>query len=262
MNKASVVIRNRNEAFYLRKSLEILNTVYKDDIQEIIIVDNESSDDSLKIAKDQGCRIVEITDFTYGKAINLGISEARSNFILLLSAHAVPLGNSFFKNSMKQIEINPNVAGIRFINSISNYERALENNFEVEDPLRFGLMAGCCLINKNVWNTIRFNESLPFSEDKEWSLRAKNAGYDILDFNEGFFYFINRDKNSLVSRYRNETLAEYQLHNKKFPSKIKIFLSFLYSAFGKNTASFFNKLDYEYRIMKAKFYISHKLKNK
>lgn len=262
MNKASVIIRNRNEAFYLQKSLEILNKVYKDNIHEIIIVDNESSDDSLKIAKDQGCRIVKITDFTYGKAINLGISEAQSNFILLLSAHAVPVGNNFFKNSLKQIALNPKVAGIRYINSISNYERALKNDFKVENPLRFGLAAGCCMINKHVWEKIRFDETLSASEDKEWSLRAKNAGYEILDFNEGFFYFIKRDKNSLVSRYRNETLAEYQLHNKKFPSRNKIILSFLYSGFIKNAADFFKKLDYDFRIMKSKFYISHKLKNK
>lgn len=262
MNKVSVVIRNRNEAFYLKKSLEILNKVYKKDILEIIVIDNESTDDSLEVAEAQGCRILKIFDFTYGKAINLGVSEAQSDFVLLLSAHAVPVGNSFFENSLEQMMMNPKVAGIRFINSISNYERALKNNFKIEDPLRFGLAAGCCMINKRVWNTYKFDETLPASEDKEWSLRVNNAGYDILDFNEGFFYFINRDQNSLVSRFRNETLAEYQLHNKKFPSRLKIFLSFLYSALIKNTAAFFKKIGYDYRIMKAKFYISHKLKNK
>jgi rhamnosyltransferase len=262
LNKVSVVIRNRNEAFYLKKSLEILNTVYKKDILEIIVIDNESNDNSLKVAEDHGCRIVKITDFTYGKAINMGISEAKSNIVLLLSAHAVPVGNSFFKNSLEQIKLNPKVAGIRFINSISNYERAIKNEFKVKDPLRFGLMAGCCLINKKIWEIIKFDECLSFSEDKEWSLNAINAGYDILDFNEGFFYFINRDHNSLVSRFRNETLAEYQLHNKKFPSRFRIFLSFLYSALMKNTVTFFKKMSYDYRIMKAKFYISHKLRNK
>ena len=260
MNKVSVVIRNRNEAFYLKKSLEILNAVYKDDIFEIIVVDNESTDDSLGIAKKQGCRIVKITDFTYGKAINLGINEAQSNFVLLLSAHAVPIGNSFFKNSTSEMERNPDVAGIRYVNSISNYERALKNDFKVEDPLRFGLMAGCCLINKKIWETIKFDESLSFSEDKEWSLRAINAGYDILDFNEGFFYFINRDKNSLVSRFRNETLAEYRLHKKEFPSKFKIFLSFLIDAFFQNGINSLKEIKFQWSKFKAKIEISEKLK--
>ncbi len=255
-----MVIRNRNEAFYLKKSLEILNEVYSDDVLEIIIVDNESTDESLKVAEEYGCRIVKITDFTYGKAINLGISEVRSNLVLLLSAHAVPIGNSFFKNSREQMELNPKLAGIRYINSISNYERALKNDFKVTDPLRFGLMAGCCLVNKKVWETLKFDESLSFSEDKEWSLRAKNSGYDILDFNEGFFYFINRDQNSLVSRYRNETLAEYQLHKKKFPSRLKIFLSFINDAFFTNTIKFLKEIRFQWKRLETKIEISQILK--
>lgn len=261
MNKVSVVIRNRNESFYLKKTLEILKSVYEKDILEIILIDNESTDDSLQVARDHGCRILKIIEFTYGKAINLGISEARSNFVLLLSSHAVPIGNSFFENSIKHMVSNPNVAGIRYINSISNYERALENNFKVKNPLRFGLAAGCCMINRKIWKQYKFDESLSANEDKEWSLRTNTAGYDILDMNEGYFYFINRNQDSLVSRFRNETLADYQLNNKNFPSRFKILLSFVYSVTVKNTAEFFKKMNYDYKIMKAKFYISHKLKN-
>lgn len=261
MNKVSIVIRNRNEAFYLQKTLDILNSVYEKDILEILLIDNESTDDSLQVARNHGCRILKITEFTYGKAINLGISEARSNFVLLLSAHAVPIGNSFFENSITKMVSNPKVAGIRYINSISNYERALKNNFKVKDPLRFGLAAGCCMINRKIWKQYKFDESLSANEDKEWSLRTNTDGYDILDMNEGYFYFINRNQDSLVSRFRNETLADYQLNNKKFPSRLKILMSFVYSIAVKNTAEVLKKMSYDYKIMKAKFYISHKLKN-
>jgi rhamnosyltransferase len=261
LNKVSVVIRNRNEAFYLQKTLEILNSVYEKDILEIILIDNESTDDSLQIASDHGCRILKIIEFTYGKAINQGISEARSNFVLLLSSHAVPVGNSFFKNSIKLMVSNSKISGIRYINSISNYERALKNNFKVNDPLRFGLAAGCCMINRKVWEKYKFDESLSANEDKEWSLRTTTAGYYILDMNEGYFYFINRSQNSLVSRFRNETLADFQLNNKNFPSRFKIFLTFVYSVTVKNTVEFFKRMRYDYKIMKAKFYISDKLKN-
>ena len=67
----SIVIRNKNEAFYLNRVLHILTTIYSHDFDEIIIVDNNSTDDSLAVAKKYNCKVVNISNFTYGKAINL-----------------------------------------------------------------------------------------------------------------------------------------------------------------------------------------------
>ena len=118
-------------------------------------------------------------------------------------------------------------AGIRFINSAKNFERALESNFEVKQPLDFGLMAACCLVSKRAWEQIKFDESLPFSEDKEWSDRVTERGFKIYDFNETFFYEIKRNQASQLNRIKNETLAHFQLHKElKFPNKIKLIFLF------------------------------------
>ena len=144
----SVVIRNKNEAKLLERTLKVLTKFYKNDIDEIILVDNNSTDKSVEIANQYNCKIVHIDKFTYGKAINLGIESAKNDIILLLSSHAIPIGNSFFKNSIQFITEKNDWAGIRFINSAKNFERALESNFEVKQPLDFGLMAACCLVSK------------------------------------------------------------------------------------------------------------------
>lgn len=259
LNKVSIVIRNKNEAAYLETTLKILTELYAEDVYEIILIDNESTDGSVEVARRYGCIVHEITDFTYGKAINMGIQKASSNYVLLLSSHAVPIGQGFFSNSINYMALNPKTAGIRFVNSISNYKRALENNLKVKEPLKFGLMAGCCLVNKIVWKEIKFDEKLAFSEDKEWSLRVMNAGYEIADLNESFFYFINRSRKSLINRYRNETLEEYRLHQKKFPSRIHLVGSFIKAAFIKNSGRFIEKIGYEYEILKVKLYIRKKL---
>lgn len=261
MNKVSIVIRNKNEAAYLETTLRILTNIYSKDIQEIIIIDNESTDNSKEIAENYNCKIYNIIDFTYGRAINMGIEKAVSNYVLLLSSHAVPVGNSFFQNTLSLVTVNSSIAGVRYINSISNYKRALENNFRIKEPLRYGLMAGCCLINKAVWEEIKFNEELTFSEDKEWSSRVMEAGFEIADLNESFFYFINRSKSSLINRYRNETLEEYRLHRKSFPSSLHITGSFVKAAFFKNLLSFLDKIGFEYQLLKAKLYIRKKLNN-
>lgn len=223
----SVVIRNKNEAKALGNTLFILNKVYADFIDEIIIVDNNSIDDSIKVAQSYGCKTINIENFTYGKATNLGIENARNNFVLLLSAHAVPIGNSFFKTAIEQFNSDLLVAGLRFINSYSNYLRAAENDFQIKDGLSFGLMTACAMVNKKVWEKYFFDENLVFSEDKEWSDRVIKAGYKILDCNESFFYQIQRDEKGSLDRIKNETIAHYQLHKLKYPSILKIFLIFL-----------------------------------
>ncbi len=102
----SIVIRNRNEGSALECVLSMLHQLYLKDINEIIIVDNNSTDNSLEVAKKYNCVIVKIENFSYGRAINYGIAAASppSKFVLLLSSHAIPVGNSFFKNTVESLK--------------------------------------------------------------------------------------------------------------------------------------------------------------
>jgi len=258
----SIVIRNKNEAQALESILNILRKVYSEDIDEIIIVDNNSTDKSVQIAEKYNCKIVVIESFTYGKAINLGIDNAKNDLVLLLSSHAVPVGNSFFKNSIKEFNINPDLAGIRYINSYSNYIRANNNNFFVKDGLKFGLMAGCAMVSKKVWSNFKFDENLVFSEDKEWSDRIIKAGYFVKDFNETFFYHIIRDEKSSLNRWKNETIAHYQLHGLVFPSIFKIFLTFIKRIILDIPKGTLKSLVKEGKLLFIKLQIRSKLQNK
>nr|WP_235878243.1 hypothetical protein [Flavobacterium davisii] len=81
----------------------------------------------------------------------MGIESAKNNVVLLLSAHVIPMGIAFLKILFLLFKIKKKWAGVRFINSAKNFERALEYDFEVKKPLDFGLMAACCLVSKEVW---------------------------------------------------------------------------------------------------------------
>lgn len=230
----SVVIRNKNEGEALEVTLSVLTKLYSDDILEMVIVDNNSTDKSLEVAKQYSCRIITIDNFTYGKATNLGILNARSQFVLLLSAHAIPIGNSFFENSIKVLKENSLIAGLRYINSYKNYIRAIDNNFSIKNGLDYGLMTACAMVNKTVWEKHKFNEQLVFSEDKAWSKKVMSEGYLIKDVNETFFYFAKRSLKGSVNRWKLETQANYQLRGEKYHSYIKIFSIYIYSLIIKN----------------------------
>ncbi len=88
----SIIIRARNEAPALRRLLPILKTQEIDVPFEIWLLDNDSQDGSVDIAREYGLRYHHIPrgGFNYAAALNLGASLAEGEFIVSLSAHCFP----------------------------------------------------------------------------------------------------------------------------------------------------------------------------
>ena len=252
----SIVIRNRNEGVALEKILSILTSVYSNDYNEIIIIDNNSIDNSINIAKKFNCKIFNIDNFSYGRATNLGIEMSSSKYVLLLSSHSIPVGNSFFKNTISVLKNSNKIAGVRFINSIENYNRAVQNNFVIKEPLKYGLMTGCAIVNKEIWLDYKFNEELVFSEDKEWSQRVYDNGYEIIDMNETFFYFIKRDEKSSLRRIKNESIAKNLMYDMKPQSVTSLICSFFLKILITNNINYLKNLRYDFLLLNIKFEIN------
>ena len=92
----TIVIRTYNEEKNIKKVLEsISNQSYEN--YEIVIVDSESSDNTVKIAQEYGAKIVHIKkdDFNYSYASNVGVSNSKGDIICFLSGHSVPLRNNY-----------------------------------------------------------------------------------------------------------------------------------------------------------------------
>ncbi len=91
MDKISIVIRNRNESDYIGFCLQSIREYLPK--SEVIIIDNESSDDSLEVvklfSKDLDIQVLTLARNIYspGRSINLGASNASHPLVLVLSAH-------------------------------------------------------------------------------------------------------------------------------------------------------------------------------
>jgi len=87
--KLSVLIRCRNEGKSLRQVFDALKAQRCDFQWEIVVVDNESEDNTREVCHEYGARVVTLprAEFTYGRATNFGISHSRGELILLMSAH-------------------------------------------------------------------------------------------------------------------------------------------------------------------------------
>ncbi|WP_183564803.1 glycosyltransferase family 2 protein [Mucilaginibacter sp. SP1R1] len=82
----SVVIITKNEAEMISRSITMLRQITND----IIIIDNGSTDQTLNIAIDNGCRVYQKSWDGYGANKNKGIALARHNWILSIDADEIP----------------------------------------------------------------------------------------------------------------------------------------------------------------------------
>ena len=99
--KFSVIIRSKNEERWIGHAIQSVIDMIPNN--EIIIVDNNSSDKSLSIAKSfkkdpdyndkdsnyTDIKILTIDEYTPGKALNYGVQNASNDLICILSSHCV-----------------------------------------------------------------------------------------------------------------------------------------------------------------------------
>ncbi len=84
MTKVSIVIPTLNEEDSLKVLLQEL-LEFEQYIKEIIVVDGQSDDDTIKIAKYFGCKtIIQENKLGYGNAIIIGINASTSEYSLIL----------------------------------------------------------------------------------------------------------------------------------------------------------------------------------
>ncbi|GAA3621227.1 glycosyltransferase [Flavivirga jejuensis] len=226
----SVVIRNKNQSEALTFLLKNLTERYLADIEEIIVLDNLSTDNSNEVAKKFGARFVTIKNYSFGGSANICAKEAKNEVVVIFSAHSFPVSHDFFKLIKKKFEENPNLAGLRCLHGANDYRNFINKVSATVDPNKSGLIFSGSAFSKRVWEKHPFKVDVPTFEDKEWTKRVLKEGYDI-DFVESIFsYEIKRTRKQLFFRFKNDVLGNYQIWHKDI-SFLQASKGFLMSVF-------------------------------
>ena len=171
----SIIIRTKNEENWINSCIDaILKQKYKK--FEIIIVDNYSTDNTLKKIKKYNLRICKIKKFFPGKALNLGIKNSKGSIIVCLSGHCIPKDEQWLWNLIKALKTKK-VAGVygkqeplSFTNDLD--KRDLFNMFgkdrkvQIKDSFFHNANSA---IKKSLWNKVNFNEKIQHIEDRYWA---------------------------------------------------------------------------------------------
>ena len=207
----SVVIRNKNQDQALTFLLKNLTERYLDDIGEIIVIDNLSTDKSEEISKQFGARFITIENFSYGGSANFAAKQTKFPIVVMFSAHSYPVSHDFFKLIKEKFDNNPNLAGLRCLHNPNDYKNFINKISAKEDPNKSGLIFSGSAFSRQVWEKHPFRVDVATFEDKEWTTQVLKAGYDI-DFVASIFcYQIKRNKKQLFFRFKNDMVGNYQL---------------------------------------------------
>jgi rhamnosyltransferase len=195
----SLVIRTKNESKWLWRCLKAVEGQSLRP-QEIILVDNESSDMTIQVAEAYGVhRVTSIREYSPGKALNQGIAEARGSIVAILSAHCIPISDRWLEFLVAPLRDDESIAasyGRQLPLSFSTPEDKadLYAVFRPESRLQISdgfLNNANSAIRRSVWEKQPFDEDVTNIEDRVWGEWLVNNGWRIFYSAEGGVYHHN-----------------------------------------------------------------------
>lgn len=204
--QVSIIIPARNEAANMARCLEAINSQETSRSFEVIVIDSGSTDGTGEIAARHGAKVITIAarEFDHGRTRNLGLSNARGEYLITLVADAVPADKRWLEALIAPLEADPKVAGAysrqipppgthpletrRILDRFTAGDEPIISEWpgdaawEALDPEQRMYLANfddvSAVRRRSVWQKIPIAENY-WGEDLDWSLKALRTGYRI-----------------------------------------------------------------------------------
>ncbi len=181
----SVIVRARDEESNLVRCLDTIRAQRGVGEVQIVFVDLGSEDRSAEVAQNSGASVVTTPagPFSFGGALNLGAEHCTGEFLVALSAHAIPRAPDWLQR-MRSAFDDPRVAcasgddygpdGGRLHVAVAQGAALARRRPE------WGYSNGAGGFRASLWRQRPFRGDLPACEDKEWALHWLERGYTCL----------------------------------------------------------------------------------
>ena len=187
-NLVSIIIpHHNNETILLNCIKSIYELTYSN--FEVIVVDNLSTDKTIdKVKHFPVNKIITIDKYLPGKALNMGIEEAEGQYFVFLSAHCIPVENTWLQKLVYALEENVNYAGVygrqEPMSFTSNSDRrdlllifGLDRKIQIKDSFFHNANS---MLPRAIWDKFPFDEKATNIEDRIWGKLVIEAGYEII----------------------------------------------------------------------------------
>lgn len=222
----SIIVRTKNEERWITSCL---TAVFKQDNKdfEVIIVDNESTDKTIeKASQFDITKVVTCTDYRPGLALNMGIREAKGEYIVCLSGHCIPVNERWLTNLLRNFDDTELAAvygrqePLAFTQDADKRDLSiifgLDRRVQRKDSFFHNANS---MIRKALWEEVPFDETATNIEDRIWAEKMLQRGYRIAYEPEASVYHYHgihhaEDKRRCANIVRIlESLNPETLHN-------------------------------------------------
>jgi cellulose synthase/poly-beta-1,6-N-acetylglucosamine synthase-like glycosyltransferase len=182
----SVIVRAKNEERWIAPCLRaVFNQTYRH--IEVVLVDNQSTDQTVRRAQEFPVTVVPIADFTPGRAINDGVRASRGEIIVCLSGHCVPVNNVWLETLIRNLA-DPIVAGVygrqQPLSYSSDFDKrdlltvfGLDRKVQIRDSFFHNANSA---MRRSTWEAFPFDEQVTNIEDRLWGQQVIAAGRRIV----------------------------------------------------------------------------------
>jgi len=269
----SVIILNYNVRYFLELCVLSVESALQNIDAEIIVVDNNSSDDSCEMIKSRFPNVKLIQNsqnLGFPKGNNIGVSQAKGNYICILNPDTVIAEDTFEKVlAFAKKQNNLGIIGVKLIDGTGNF--LPESKRGIPTPwVAFTKITGLYKLfpksnffnkyyaqhlNKNQTGEVEilvgafmflkkelYNEVGGFDEDCFMYSDDIDLSYMVLQKGKTNYYF----HETTVIHYKGESTIKDNTYMKRFQQAMEFFykkhfrVSFLFSAFMKIGIVFFS----------------------
>ncbi len=215
--ETSIIIRTYNEQAHLPGLFDALDTqTYRD--FESIVVDSGSTDRSRHIASARADRLIPIdsADFTFGYSLNIGIAAGSGRFLVLVSAHTIPIGPGWLGALIEPLRCQHTAMsyGRQLGGPTSRFSEVMDlrrtfgsERLELRPPHFFANNANAA-VRADLWREHHFDEFLTGLEDIAWAKHWMEQGYRVVYEPAAALHHIHEESWPQVRRrYYREALA-------------------------------------------------------
>ncbi len=184
--KPCVVMRAHNDMPLVREALDALarQTVPFD----LVAFDNASSDGTREALAAIAARVIDVPAGQYvpGRVLNQAMQATQGEVVAFLNSDCTPVDTHWLQRLLEAAS-DPKVAavfgrqvarpGCHPIHALDT-ERAYGDGHLNRTWMHFFSMASSA-IRRSAWQAMPFDEALRYSEDIEWTWRARRAGWEV-----------------------------------------------------------------------------------
>lgn len=217
----SIIIRTLNEERYLPELLSSIQKQRSSFSHEVVLIDSGSTDNTLNISEQFGCRILHIRreEFSFGRSLNRACEAAHGAYFVLISGHCIPCDQHWLQKLVQPLAegLVEYVYG-RQVGGPQTYwsERQIFAKYFPEESAipqqGFYCNNANSAITSDTWNRFKFNEELTGLEDMHLAKRLVEEQGTVGYIADASIYHIHHENWQQVQRrFEREALALQQI---------------------------------------------------